>query len=38
LKDGLVSGGFCQDTDYAVAVDNSLAEEAVRDDPEGLSA
>jgi NitT/TauT family transport system substrate-binding protein len=31
LKDGLVSGGFVKGTRYEVAVDNSLAEEAVRD-------
>jgi NitT/TauT family transport system substrate-binding protein len=36
LKAGLVSGGFVTGTDYAVAVDNSLAEEAVRDDPPAL--
>ena len=36
LTDGLVSGGFCRATDYAVAVDNSLAEAAVRDDPPAL--
>jgi NitT/TauT family transport system substrate-binding protein len=32
LKDSLVSGGFCAGTPYEVAVDNSLAEEAVADD------
>jgi NitT/TauT family transport system substrate-binding protein len=37
LKAGLVSGGFCRGVDYQVAVDNSLAEEAVRDDPPGLA-
>jgi NitT/TauT family transport system substrate-binding protein len=36
LKDGLVSGGFCKGVDYQIAVDNSLAEEAVRDDPPAL--
>jgi NitT/TauT family transport system substrate-binding protein len=36
LKDGLVSGGFVKGTAYEVAVDNSLAEEAVRDDPAAL--
>jgi NitT/TauT family transport system substrate-binding protein len=36
LKDGLVSGGFCNGVDYGVAVDNSLAEEAARDDPPAL--
>lgn len=36
LKDGLVSGGFVKGTDYVVAVDNSLAEQAVRDDPPAL--
>jgi NitT/TauT family transport system substrate-binding protein len=36
LKDGLVSGGFCAGVDYAMAVDNSLAEEAVADDPPAL--
>jgi hypothetical protein len=36
LKDGLVSGGFVKGTDYAVAVDNSVAEQAVRDDPPAL--
>ena len=34
LKDGMVSGGFVKGTDYAVAVDNSLAEAAVADDPQ----
>ena len=33
LKDSLVTGGFCAGTPYDVAVDNSLAEEAVNDDP-----
>jgi NitT/TauT family transport system substrate-binding protein len=37
LKDGLVSGGFVKSTDYAIAVDNSLAEEAVRDDPPAVA-
>jgi NitT/TauT family transport system substrate-binding protein len=36
LKAGLVSGSFVKGTAYEVAVDNSLAEEAVRDDPSGL--
>jgi NitT/TauT family transport system substrate-binding protein len=36
LKDGLVSGGFCAGTDYAVAVDNSLADAAVAGDPPSL--
>jgi NitT/TauT family transport system substrate-binding protein len=36
LKDGLVSGGFCQGIDYETAVDNSLATAAVRDDPPAL--
>ena len=36
LKDGLVSGGFAKGAAYEVAVDNSLAEEAVRDDPASL--
>jgi len=36
LKAGLVSGGFVRGTDYTVAVDNSLAEAAVRDDPSAL--
>jgi NitT/TauT family transport system substrate-binding protein len=33
LKDGLVSGGFVAGTAYDIAVDNSLAEEAVREAP-----
>jgi NitT/TauT family transport system substrate-binding protein len=37
LKDGLISGGFCAGVDYAIAVDNSLADEAVADDPPALS-
>jgi NitT/TauT family transport system substrate-binding protein len=37
LKDGLVSGGFCQGVDYAIAVDNSLADAAVAEDPPALS-
>jgi NitT/TauT family transport system substrate-binding protein len=37
LKDGLVSGGFVKGTAYEVAVDNSLAEEAVADDPPALA-
>jgi NitT/TauT family transport system substrate-binding protein len=36
LKDGLLSGGFVRGTNYEVAVDNSLAEEVVRDDPPAL--
>jgi NitT/TauT family transport system substrate-binding protein len=37
LKDGLISGGFVRGTAYEVAVDNSLAEEAVADDPPALT-
>lgn len=33
LKAGLISGGFCGGTPYDTAVDNRLAEQAVRDDP-----
>jgi NitT/TauT family transport system substrate-binding protein len=33
---GLVSGGFCRATPYEIAVDNTLAEQAVRDDPPPL--
>lgn len=36
LKDGLVSGGFCQGVDYEIAVDNSLADAAVAEDPAAL--
>jgi NitT/TauT family transport system substrate-binding protein len=36
LKAGLISGGFCRGTPYETAVDNSLAEQAVRDDPPTL--
>ncbi|HWB48698.1 MAG TPA: ABC transporter substrate-binding protein [Stellaceae bacterium] len=36
LKDGLVSGGFCRGVDYAIAVDNSLADAAVAEDPPSL--
>lgn len=36
LKDGMVSGGFVKGTPYEVAVDNSLAEAAVTDDPPSL--
>jgi NitT/TauT family transport system substrate-binding protein len=36
LKDGMVSGGFVKGTDYAIAVDNTLAEQAVHDDPPAL--
>lgn len=38
LKAGLVSGGFTKGTSYKIAVDNSLAEMAVADDPPALSA
>ena len=37
LKAGLISGGFAKGTSYATAVDNSLAEMAVRDDPPALT-
>jgi NitT/TauT family transport system substrate-binding protein len=37
LKAGLVSGGFAKGTPYEIAVDNSLAELAVADDPPALS-
>ena len=33
LKAGLVSGGFAKGTPFETAVDNSLAEEVVREDP-----
>jgi NitT/TauT family transport system substrate-binding protein len=36
LKDGLISGGFVKGTDYDIAVDNSLADETVADDPPAL--
>jgi NitT/TauT family transport system substrate-binding protein len=36
LVAGLVSGGFARGTPFATAVDNSLAEEAVADDPPPL--
>jgi NitT/TauT family transport system substrate-binding protein len=36
LKDGLVSGRFVKGIGYAVAVDNSLADQAVADDPPAL--
>jgi NitT/TauT family transport system substrate-binding protein len=36
LRDGLVSGGFCRGVDYAIAVDNSLADAAVAADPPSL--
>jgi NitT/TauT family transport system substrate-binding protein len=36
LKDGLVSGGFAKGTAYEIAVDNSLADAAVADDPPAL--
>jgi NitT/TauT family transport system substrate-binding protein len=38
LKAGLVSGGFTKGAPYEVAVDNSLAEAAVRADPPALSS
>jgi NitT/TauT family transport system substrate-binding protein len=37
LKAGLVSGGFARGTPFEIAVDNSLAEQAVREDPPALS-
>jgi NitT/TauT family transport system substrate-binding protein len=37
LKAGLLSGGFAKGTPYEVAVDNTLAETAVGDDPPALS-
>ena len=37
LKASLLSGGFAKGTPYETAVDNSLAEEAVADDPPPLS-
>jgi NitT/TauT family transport system substrate-binding protein len=36
LKDSMVSGGFVKGTDYAIAIDNSLADEAVAADPPSL--
>jgi len=36
LKDGMISGGFVRGTDYAIAVDNSLADTAVAEDPPSL--
>ena len=36
LKAGLVSGGFAKGTPFETAVDNSLAEQAVADDPPPL--
>ncbi len=33
LKAGIISSGFARGTPYEVAVDNTLAEQAVRDDP-----
>jgi NitT/TauT family transport system substrate-binding protein len=36
LKAGLVSGGFATGTPFETAVDNSLAEQAVREDPPAL--
>lgn len=36
LKDGMISGGFVKGTDYAIAVDNSLADAAVAEDPPSL--
>jgi NitT/TauT family transport system substrate-binding protein len=37
LKAGLISGGFARGTPFEIAVDNSLAEQAVREDPPALS-
>ena len=37
LKDGLISGGFVKGRAYEVAVDNSLADAAVADDPPALA-
>ena len=37
LKTALVSGGFCRGTPYETAVDNGLAEAAVRDDPPAIT-
>ena len=37
LVAGLVSGGFVRGTPFETAVDNSLAEQAVADDPPALS-
>src|SRR5215471_8061458 len=36
LQSGLVSGGFATGTPYEIAVDNTLAEMAVREDPPAL--
>jgi NitT/TauT family transport system substrate-binding protein len=36
LKNGMISGGFVKGTDYAIAVDNSLADAAVAEDPPSL--
>jgi NitT/TauT family transport system substrate-binding protein len=36
LKAGLVSGGFARGTPFEIAVDNSLAEQIVREDPPSL--
>jgi NitT/TauT family transport system substrate-binding protein len=36
LKAGLISGGFAKGTPYELAVDNSLAERAVAENPPGL--
>jgi NitT/TauT family transport system substrate-binding protein len=36
LKDSMVSGGFVKGTDYAIAVDNSLADAAIAEDPPSL--
>lgn len=36
LKAGLISGGFARGTPYETAVDNSLAEQAVAENPPGL--
>ena len=37
LKTGLISGGFARGTPFETAVDNGLAEQAVREDPPALS-
>ncbi len=37
LKAGLVSGGFARGTPFDIAVDNSLAEQVVSEDPPALS-
>jgi len=38
LKAGLISGGFAKGTPFETAVDNSLAEQVVREDPPALSS